>query len=1226
MSFMAANDDMERQADLSGLDFASSSSRSWSTVANNHPSNNQHYPTTTTHHTSNVEPTKLRGGPRSFQAAVVVDLNQDKSSTTTNSGVQNTMTRTSNRNMIAVLGGEVIHPASSSSGSRPNAPAAGISDSVLFLDCSTMEWREGPRLIVPRYGLAAIVCNFALYAIGGFHSEQCLDTLERISLGDLAASCFSLSPSSSGSTGSSGGKPQPTKITTTTTVIKGKQITTVRKTITHVPAPSSSSTVAVRKYGWTKLTARLSTPREGCSAEAVQNRFILVMGGTSNGRDRLMTVDIIDTGVTAASSSSPSSSGLSNTGSSTSHVVTVTTGPAMCCAHLYGTCAFWNDRLYIVGGVNDQGYRSHTVESLQLSSPSPSSSSGTRVTRTIITRSSGGGSSSSKKTTTTTTTTITPASSSSSSLTNSSLGPSSGTSGASKLFSSSSGACWKVHHTLELLTARSGHAMTAVGSCLIVAGGQGNDFAYLQSGEVLDLKHSVVWQLPDLIVPRYGCSLVKFSTSQTTNSAGSGLLVLGGCSGSKDETEGYEDLSVLLEYLGLSEKEWARPDDRKNVENKSAALSAKQREQIQWERSEVQRVIRTTSKKPCRVSEHYIDEILTDKKLGEGFFGVVYKGEDKEMRTIFAIKMLHPDTLEYGHSMDVKRASDTFHRELDTLNSFRHPNIACLYAYHFSPSERGRHVLLFEMAENGSLDRFWTSDVGRERLSSVQCRIRMALEIFTAIRFLHVGGSGITKCFHRDIKSANICLTRDLTAKVIDCGLAKFVTDEQTNVSISSCPKGTKGYTCPKYDSGVLLHYEEACDIFSFGVVMAELWTGKLQNHRSETGNRAVNFHDKYVIQQNPPFLDIDLLLDLHVTSNGTIGEDIETCSLGSRIGDFYDSIPEYLLEFAYLAVACMSTDPMERPRGEQIIRVLQTIHRECMECEGESTNTTANQGLLSDSLLPSSQEAGLLMTCDACKEHNCCRVSEDGYFFCVASCWKTVQANKFVTEEYSKQSEIAEQQNKILELLSETILPSLSRLEAKAIHPIPRLFIIVPRRRDSHTNIFKTSKRWLLGRVQQRLHLHFVCAHSAEPVGPPIKLAVTREWVRKVAPALVLSLRVLSLVSATVISGLGLDGVGQSVYDSIQMEHVIGIADDLEEMLRDDGDAAIVNRIKSDQLNDDDIKRLNMDCLGLVAERAMRNPGWKEELVRVRRKDEACVLWVKKQYAVLPEYEPIVL
>jgi serine/threonine protein kinase len=130
------------------------------------------------------------------------------------------------------------------------------------------------------------------------------------------------------------------------------------------------------------------------------------------------------------------------------------------------------------------------------------------------------------------------------------------------------------------------------------------------------------------------------------------------------------------------------------------------------------------------------------------------------------------------------------------------------------------------LAETGSLDSFLTTELGRSRIKSFHRRVQIAIDVLTVLRFMHAGSDEIQTCFHRDIKSANVVIKRNLTAQLIDCGLAKFVHVYVKNPS-STGTKGTIGYICPEYnESGIPC--EAGCDIFSFGVVMAELWTGRL--------------------------------------------------------------------------------------------------------------------------------------------------------------------------------------------------------------------------------------------------------------------------------------------------------------------------------------------------------------------------------------------------------------
>ena len=121
----------------------------------------------------------------------------------------------------------------------------GTTDSVLALDLaeSNKQWRYGPPMNKKRYDHAAVVCNGAVYVMGGFNGNLTLSCIERIDTNDLVQS----------------------SLTKTTT----------------------------QESHWTTLTCRLSTGRFGCCAVAVHNRYIVVVGGYND--DYLSSVDIIDT-------------------------------------------------------------------------------------------------------------------------------------------------------------------------------------------------------------------------------------------------------------------------------------------------------------------------------------------------------------------------------------------------------------------------------------------------------------------------------------------------------------------------------------------------------------------------------------------------------------------------------------------------------------------------------------------------------------------------------------------------------------------------------------------------------------------------------------------------------------------------------------------------------------------------------------------------------------------
>jgi hypothetical protein len=200
-------------------------------------------------------------------------------------------------------------------------------------------------------------------------------------------------------------------------------------------------------------------------------------------------------------------------------------------------------------------------------------------------------------------------------------------------------------------------------------------------------------------------------------------------------------------------------------------------------------------------------------------------------------------------------------------------------------------------------------------------------------------------------------------------------------------------------------------------------------------------------------------------------------------------------------------------------------------------------------------------------------------------------------------------------------MLSSLAKLEAKAIHPIPRLFVIVPRQAGEGL------QNWLSSMTAQHLHLYFVCAHSHQAVSEPIKLKVTKDWVKKVAPALVFSLKILSLAGKSV-SGLFPDSEGLvgNLLDSMSNLSAKQIKDmqmAVTGVISKD-DSGMVQRIYSGKLNDSDVKVLNDDALQLIAEKAMEKHKWKGEMVQVRLKNSTATLWVMKKYSKRDEYELI--
>ena len=207
-------------------------------------------------------------------------------------------------------------------------------------------------------------------------------------------------------------------------------------------------------------------------------------------------------------------------------------------------------------------------------------------------------------------------------------------------------------------------------------------------------------------------------------------------------------------------------------------------------------------------------------KLGEGGMGEVYLAQDSKLGREVALKIL-PEAV----AGDPERLA-RFEREAKVLAALNHPHIAGI---HQVEHIEGRHFLVMELAEGETL---------QERISrgpiALNDALPMALQIADALEAAHELG-----IVHRDLKPANIKVTREGQIKVLDFGLAKALEEEQSGVDIGNSPTltaaatqagvimGTAAYMSPEQAAGQ--QADRRADIWSFGVVMAEMLSGRQQ-------------------------------------------------------------------------------------------------------------------------------------------------------------------------------------------------------------------------------------------------------------------------------------------------------------------------------------------------------------------------------------------------------------
>uniref|UniRef100_A0A4W6EKL6 Protein kinase domain-containing protein n=1 Tax=Lates calcarifer TaxID=8187 RepID=A0A4W6EKL6_LATCA len=280
-------------------------------------------------------------------------------------------------------------------------------------------------------------------------------------------------------------------------------------------------------------------------------------------------------------------------------------------------------------------------------------------------------------------------------------------------------------------------------------------------------------------------------------------------------------------------------------------------------------------------------------QVGEGGFGVVYRATLNN--TDCAVKRL-------------KQVSQSH-----VLFRFRHPNIVDLLGF----SEGGGSVcLIYSYMVNRSLeDQLHNECV----VLSWSHRVRIMEEVSTALQFLHSPPDGHKPLIHGDVKSSNILLDRHLVAKLADFGLARLASGSSSGRSVTQTAsvgktetvRGTLAYLPDEYVRNRELG--PAVDVFSFGVVLLEVLTGR----------RALE-KDKKLGERYLKDLVEEVSYTLSGSSTAAWRKHLDQQLITGGAAD-----PPACMQLVSLACTCLDKKRKKRPVMTEVFHKLQEIHRE---------------------------------------------------------------------------------------------------------------------------------------------------------------------------------------------------------------------------------------------------------------------------------------------------------
>lgn len=198
------------------------------------------------------------------------------------------------------------------------------------------------------------------------------------------------------------------------------------------------------------------------------------------------------------------------------------------------------------------------------------------------------------------------------------------------------------------------------------------------------------------------------------------------------------------------------------------------------------------------------------EKIGEGGMALVYKARCKLLNRYVAIKVLKE---EYAND---ENFVIKFRAEAQSAAALTHPNIVSVYDVGTEDDGKINYIVM-ELLETQTLKDY----IQKNGALSSELTLKIAAQIASALDCAHKA-----HIIHRDIKPQNIALNNNMVAKVTDFGIAKIANTTSATITTYGSTVGSVHYFSPEHAKGGFT--DEKSDLYSLGVVMYEMVTGKI--------------------------------------------------------------------------------------------------------------------------------------------------------------------------------------------------------------------------------------------------------------------------------------------------------------------------------------------------------------------------------------------------------------